>query len=205
MFSQNFSSQIAISTNRLLNIPYVYPIVCFMTRVRRILQRPQFQFPPFNFRYLWSRTSKNEIDTLLCGFYRSNPCLLRESFTDQCDQFLLLESCSGRGSLFTTFSFFIFSWWSNYSWFVWNVLDSTCNLPISRVLLRIKWVSVSFTHLKCITKISGVLIDHEKWMKKRKKRKKNFSFVYMHSDCCKYSHFRILLHSFVILQFCIYR
>lgn len=56
MFSQNFSNEIAIlSTNRLLNIPYVHPIVCFMTQVRRILQRPQFQFPPFNFRYLWSR------------------------------------------------------------------------------------------------------------------------------------------------------
>lgn len=56
MFFQNFSNEIAIlSTNRLLNIPYVHPIVCFMTQVRRILQRPQFQFPPFNFRYLWSR------------------------------------------------------------------------------------------------------------------------------------------------------
>lgn len=56
MFFQNFSNEIAIlSTNRPLNIPYVHPIVCFMTQVRRILQRPQFQFPPFNFRYLWSR------------------------------------------------------------------------------------------------------------------------------------------------------
>lgn len=107
MFSQNFSNEIAIlSTNRLLNIPYVHPIVCFMTQVRRILQRPQFQFPPFNFRYLWSR--RTDRYAFMWGFIAAT-LVCRESFTDQCDQFLLLESCSGRGSLFTTFSPFFLS------------------------------------------------------------------------------------------------
>lgn len=67
MFSSNFSNQIAISTNRLLNIPYVflYPIVCFMARVRRILQHAQFQFPPFTTSGIFAF----EIDTILCGFF----------------------------------------------------------------------------------------------------------------------------------------
>lgn len=95
-----------------------------------------------------------QIDTLLCGFYRSNPCLPPRIFHRSMWSVPLAGIVFWKRILIYDFFSFLSLWPSNCSWFARNVLDSTCNLPISRALLRIKWVSVSFTHLRYVTRIS---------------------------------------------------
>lgn len=144
-----------------------------MTRVRRILQRPQFQFPLFNFRYLWSRTSKKRSIRFYVGFIAATlVCYENLSpinvISSSCWNRVLEEDPYLRLFLFSFLVIQLFVICLKCVGF------HVCNLPISRALLRIKWVSVSFTHLRYITRISCsngcVLIDHERNEWKKKKR-----------------------------------
>lgn len=149
-----------------------------------------------------------QIDTFLCGFYRSNPCLPPRIFHRSMWSVPLAGIVFWKRILIYDFFSFLSLWPSNCSWFARNVLDSTCNLPISRALLRIKWVSVSFTHLRYVTRISWSG-GSDAIMSGKKKKEFFFRICRLLQvtifgfRCISFCHFTILYLSIINIRFLI--
>lgn len=157
---------------RLLNIPYVYSIVCLWHEFEGFCNVHSFNFHSST-SGIFGLVPRKKDQYDFMWVLSQQPLFATRIFHRSMWSVPLAGIVFWKRILIYDFFFFL-SWWSNCSWFPWNVLDSTCNLPISRALLRIKWVSVSFTHLRYITRIfcsdGCVLIDHERNEWKKKKR-----------------------------------